>query len=142
MAVVPFTYMLRSRKKKGQPLGHPSTDFSFKEGLDLEVGVINLGLSQNVNFETNATTVEAEFGLLGSGFNAQRVTDTGNLNPNLVNPNTEFSGHLGPIEHVFGGETKFSTSKLIKFGFAVGGGLDFSFDWNKFKELTASCKEP
>jgi len=119
-----------------------ATDFSFKEGLDVEAGVFNVGLSRNVNFETNATTVQAELGLFGSGFNAQRVTDPGYLNPDLVNPNTEFSGHLGPIEHVFGGETKFSTSKLIKLGFAVGGGLDFSFDINKFKELTASCKEP
>jgi hypothetical protein len=38
-------------------------------------------------------------------------------------------------------ERHFSTTQLNKFGFAAGGGLDFSFDWNKFKELTAACKE-
>ena len=119
-----------------------STTFNFKEGLEVEAGIFNAGFSQNVNFETNATTVEAELGLFGSGFNAQKVTDTGYLNPDSVNPNTEFSGHLGPIEHVFGGETQLSTSKLIKLGFALGGGLDFSFDLNKFKELTASCQQP
>jgi hypothetical protein len=119
-----------------------ATDFNFKEGLDLELGVFNARISRDVNFETNVTTVQAEFGIGGSGFNAQRVTDTGYLNPDLVNPATEFSGHLGPIEHVFGGGTKLSTDKLIKLGFAVGGGIDISFDWNKFKELTTSCQQP
>jgi len=119
-----------------------ATDFNFKEGLDLEAGIFNVGLSQKVNFVTNETTLEAEIGLLGSGFNAERVTDPGYLNQDLVDPYTEFSGHFGPIEHVFGGETKLNTSKVIRLGFAVGGGIDASFSWDKFKELTASCQEP
>jgi hypothetical protein len=60
-----------------------------------------------------------------------------------VNPATEFTGHIGIVENnLVTGETKLSTSKLIKLGFAVGGGLDASFDINKFNELTRACNEP
>ena len=65
------------------------------------------------------------------------------LNPDFVNPATEFTGHIGIVENnLVTGETKLSTSKLIKLGFAVGGGLDASFDINKFNELTRACNEP
>jgi RHS repeat-associated protein len=120
-----------------------STDFNFKEGLDIEVGELNMGISQDINLRDNSSTLQAEFGAFGVGFNAQRVTDPGSLVPDSVSPNSEFSGHVGPYEkNLATGETKFSTSKLLKLGFAVGGGVDISFDLNKFKELTASCQEP